>query len=160
MTNKHCYLFALEVKPMNIGDIYQELPSHCTLMHRFWSELSPELLVSKVNDFFKQIHPVVLKPHEHLLLGPKRVPVAELELTNELKELHMRLCEFLNDLGVGYTAPEWVGEGYRAHVTERENTRMEVGSQHISKAVYLVEVEVPGHDHTRFVRQKFKLREP
>lgn len=63
MTNKHCYLFALEVSPMNVGDTYEELPLHCTLMHRFWSELVPEVLADKVSVFFKQIHPVVLKPH-------------------------------------------------------------------------------------------------
>lgn len=158
MINKHCYLFALEVKPMNVGDIYEELPLHCTLMHRFWSELEPEALAEQVDDFFREIHPVILKPHEHLLLGPKQVPVSELELTSELKELHMQLYKFLNGLSVEYTAPEWVGKGYRAHVTERENARLEIGSEHISKAVYLIEVKVPGHDHKRLVRHKFDLQ--
>lgn len=72
MTTKHCYLFALEVKPMKVGDIYEELPLHCTLMHRFWSELDPEVLADKMKDFFKEIQAVILKPHERLLLGPKK----------------------------------------------------------------------------------------
>lgn len=69
----------------------------------------------------------------------------------------MRLYDYLNDLGVEYTAPEWVGKGYRAHVTERENTRLEVGSQQSSNAIYLIEVKVPGHDHKRLIRHKFEL---
>lgn len=157
MTNKHCYLFALEVKPMKVGDIYEELPLHCTLMHRFWSELTSAVLADKIKDLFKEIRPIVLKPHERLLLGPKKVPVSELELTDGLKSLHMRLYDFLNDLGVEYTAPEWVGKGYRAHVTERENAHLEVGSQQTSSAIYLIEVKVPGHDHRRLIRHKFEL---
>lgn len=142
---------------MNVGDTYEELPLHCTLMHRFWSELDHKALADKMNDFFKEIHPIILKPYERLLLGPKKVPVSELKLTDELKGLHIRLYKFLNDLGVEYTAPEWVGEGYRAHVTERENTHLEVGSQQTSSAVYLIEVKVPGHDHKRLIRHKFDL---
>lgn len=143
---------------MNVGDIYEELPLHCTLMHRFWSELDHEILADKMKDFFKEIRPIVLKTYERLLLGPKKVPVSELELSHELKDLHMRLYETLNNLGVEYTAPEWVGEGYRAHVTERENAHLEVGSQQTSNAIYLIEVKVPDHDHKRLIRHKFELR--
>lgn len=142
---------------MDVGDTYEELPLHCTLMHRFWSELDPEVLADKLSEFFKTIQPILLKPYEHLLLGPKQVPVSELELTDQFKDLHMRLYESLNDLGVEYTAPEWVGDGYRAHVTERENARLEVGTEYVSKAVYLIEVKVPGHDHKRLIRHKFEL---
>jgi len=143
---------------MQLEGIYDELPLHCTLMHRFWSELEPDILASKLDDFFKKIQPVLLKPHERLLLGPKQLPVSELELTDQLKELHAELYKHLNDLSVEYTAPEWVGEGYRAHVTERQNDRLELGDEHLSKAIYLIEVKVPGHDHKRIVRHKFDLQ--
>lgn len=159
MTNKHCYLFALEVKQMNVGDMYEELPLHCTLMHRFWSDMNAETLADKVSAFFAGIRPITLKPHERLLLGPKQVPVSELELTDEFKSLHMELYQLLNDLGVEYTAPEWVGEGYRAHVTEREGSGLEIGNEYTSSAIYLIEVKVPGYDHKRFIRHKFELKE-
>jgi hypothetical protein len=126
-------------------------------MHRFWSELESEVLADKLSEFFKTIQSVVLKPYEHLLLGPKQVPVSEIKLTDQCKELHMNLYESLNNLGVEYTAPEWVGEGYRAHVTERENARLEVGTEYVSKAVYLIEVTVPGYEHKRLIRHKFEL---
>jgi hypothetical protein len=157
MNAKRCYLFALEVQPLEVGDIHQALPLHCTLMHRFWSELSPEALADKVASYFAIISPVKLIPYEHLLLGPKQVPVAELELTDQIKSLHMGLYELLNDLNVAYTAPEWVGEGYRSHVTEKENARLEVGSTHVSNAAYLIEVEVPEHPHARLIRHKFEF---
>jgi hypothetical protein len=84
---KHCYLFALEVQPLEVGDIHQTLPLHCTLMHRFWSELSTDVLADKVSSYFATISPVKLISYERLLLGPKQVPVAELELTDQIKRL-------------------------------------------------------------------------
>jgi hypothetical protein len=157
MTHTHCYLFALEVVPMQVGDVYDELPLHCTLMHRFWLDLSPEDFTHQITSLFKQIAPIKLIAHEHLLLGPKQLPVSELTLTDELRQLHMEIYTFLNKIGVEYTAPEWVGKGYRAHITERDSVRLEVGAEHISKAVYLIEVNVPGHEHKRIIRAKFDL---
>jgi hypothetical protein len=126
-------------------------------MHRFWSDLDPDALASKVAPLFKATSPVILKSHERLLLGPKQMPVSELELTEQIGHLHMQLYAALNKLGIEYTAPEWVGSGYRAHVTERKNAHLEVGSEHTSQAAYLIEVEVPGHDHQRLIRHKFVL---
>jgi hypothetical protein len=82
MTSRHCYLFTLEVSPMKEGDVYNELPQHCTLMHRFWSEFESDELIAKVNNFFEHVAPVKLKPYEQLLLGPKQIPVSELEFTD------------------------------------------------------------------------------
>lgn len=157
MSQKHCYLFALEVAFMQVDKVYKELPLHCTLMHRFWSELSPAELADRVRPLLAHIQPVALIAEKRLLLGPKQVPVSELELTDELRDLHMELYRLLNELHVDYTAPEWVGEGYRAHVSERSNARLEVGKKQQCKAVYLIEVKVPGHDHKRFVRARLEL---
>lgn len=154
---QHCYLLALEVAPMQVDTVYDELPMHCTLIHRFWSELTPDQLAETVQLFFARRQPVTLVAEKRLLLGPKQVPVTELALTDELRYLHMQLYDFLHELQVEYTAPEWVGAGYRAHVSERPNARLEVGSTQQSSAVYLIEVKVPGHDHQRFVHARFEL---
>jgi hypothetical protein len=157
MTHKHLYLFALEVDPLDVGGIYNELPLHCTLMHRFWSELNPDELTDRVRPLFEKSQSQLLSAYERLALGPKKLIVSEVELTGALRTFHMGLYELLNGLGVEYTAAEWVGKGYRAHVTERETTRLEVGKQHLSKAAYLIEVEVPGYEHKRIIRAKFGL---
>src|SRR6266702_2204286 len=151
MYKTHCYLFALEIAPMNVGNIYDDLPLHCTLMHRFWSDLDAEELAEKVRAFFAALPPVVLTAQERLKLGPKQVTVSEIALTPEVENLHMTLYKLLNELGVEYTAPEWVGTGYRAHATERENARLEVGTSYTSSAAYLIEVNVPRHEHKRVV---------
>jgi len=157
MPPRHLYLLTLEVIPLKVGEAYDELPLHCTLMHRFWSSLSPEELTAAVHDLFDGTPPLTLNAYECKLLGPKQVAVSLLELTKELDALNMRLYELLNQLTVEYTAPEWVGKGHVFHVTERENARLEIGSKHVSKAAYLIEVEVPGYGHKRVVRARFEL---
>lgn len=69
----------------------------------------------------------------------------------------MQLYELLSSLSVEPTAPEWVAEGYKPHVAERTNGSLAVGSEHTSRAAYLIEVEVPGQDHKRLIRHKFAL---
>lgn len=108
--HKHCYLFALEVQPIEVGAVYDEPPRHCTLMRRFLSGLPHTLLADKAQVFFDGVSPVKLIPHKRLLLGLKQVPVSELVMTDELRSLHVGLYSFLNDLQVAYTDPEWVGE--------------------------------------------------
>lgn len=157
MHNRRCYLFAFEVASLEIGQLYDELPLHCTLMHRFWSVLSPEELASKVRDIFDATPPVVLEAERRELLGPKQVAVSLIKPTPALDTLNMRLFDRLNSLGVEYTEPLFVGKHHIFHVTERERSRLEISNRHISGAVYLIEVKIPGHDHARLIRHKFKL---
>jgi hypothetical protein len=150
--NQHLYLFILEVEPTKAEHTYSDLPLHCTLMHHFWSDLSPAALGHKVGPLFEQTSPPLLVSGEQLAYGPRKVVVNRIDLTRELKTLHTRLYTLLNELGVEYTAPEWVGEGYESHVTHREDgSHLAAGEQHISKAAYLVEII----DQKRAIRMKF-----
>jgi hypothetical protein len=142
---------------MQVGNVYDELPMHCTLMHRFWSELSVVELASKVKPLFEVTPSVVLATYKRTLLGPKQLAVSLLELTDELDSLNMQLYELLSELGVEYTAPQWVGKGHVFHITDRESERLEIGSKQPCNTVYLIEVKVPGHDYQRFVQAKFDL---
>lgn len=103
MTTNHCYLSALEVTPMQRGEIYDTLPLRCTLMHRFWSELNPDQISDIVRDLCSRTLQIQLNAHERLLLGPKQVAVSELQLTDDLKKLHNELYKLLNSIGVEYT---------------------------------------------------------
>lgn len=155
---KHCYLFALEIAPLSVGQVYEELPLHCTLMHRFWTDLSPEQLADHVQEIFAGMSRIDLIVEEKQRLGPKQVTASKLMPTAELIRLHMKLYETLNSLSVTYTAPEWVGEGYTPHATDRVDSQLEAGESHLSGAVYLVEVKVPGLDHKRIIRHRFDLQ--
>jgi hypothetical protein len=157
MPTRHCYLFTLAVVPLTVGTIYEELPLHCTLMHRFWSALTPKELADKVHSLFDTTPQLALTAYEHTKLGPKHMAVSLIKITKELDALNMQLYQFLNKLKVEYTAPQWVGKGHVFHVTEREDARLAVGGTHVSKAIYLIEVNVAGYEGKRIVREWFEL---
>ncbi len=154
---KRLYLFTLEVTTMVVGKTYNPLPSHLTLMSRFWSDLSPDELAEVVRPLFQQARPIELIFGEAAMLGPKQVAVHLIENTEELKSLHLRLHDLLNTTGVTYTAPQFVGNGYKPHVSRREGDQFNAGHKQMANAAYLIEVEIKGEDHLRHIRVKFDL---
>jgi len=155
--DRHLYLLALEVVPMLVGKTYNPLPSHLTLMHRFWSELSPEKLAQAIEPVFRRTQPLELLFGKTRLNGPQKARVNIVQLNPDLQNLHMQLFDLLNTLNVTYTAPEWVGKGFAPHVTERKEVEFAVGHKQITSAAYLIEVKIRGEDHLRFIRARFEL---
>lgn len=155
--NQHLYLFTLEVTPMTVGRIYNPLPSHLTLMSRFWSSLSPEELIGIVNPLFQETRSIELNFGKATVLGPKQVAVHLVESTRELKDLHSQLHDLLNTTGVTYTEPQFVGDGHKPHVSKRDGDRLNAGHKQMSNAAYLIEIEINGKDHLRLIRAKFDL---
>jgi hypothetical protein len=156
--NQRLYLFTLEVMPLNVGKIYNPLPSHLTLMSRFWSSLSPEELSQVVKPLFQRTQPMELIFGESAALGPKQIAVHLIENTDELKNLHSKLRGLLNAAGVTYTTPKYTGDGHKPHVSKRDGDQFIPGHKQMANAVYLVEVEIKGDDHLRFIRAKFDLK--
>lgn len=157
-TQKHCYLFALEIVPLTVGESYRTLPMHCTLMHRFWATQSPEELAKKAAPIFKKYTAgITFIPGKVMELGPNHTVVFELEQTDTLKLLHMELYDLLNSLGVEYTESDWVGQGYTPHASDREDSPLKQGESFTATRVNLIEVKVPGHDHMRFIREQLPL---
>lgn len=149
---KHRYLFTLEVVPLEIGSTYDTLPSHLTLMSRFWSELTTEQLADAVKPLFAQTLPIGLRFGATEALGPKKV-TAHMVTSDAESALHVALQKKLDDLHVSYEYPEFVGANHKAHVTQRQGVTFKEGSAIQSGAVYLIEV-VNGQ---RVVRARFIL---
>jgi len=158
MDTRHLYLFTLEVEPLAVGEAYKDLPLHCTLMHRFWSELGPDELAAQTAPVFAGTQPIIFTFGTKEMFGPpdRPTPVTTIEESAEHTGLHMQLYRLLNGLGVTYTAPQWTGEGHRAHVTDRAEAAVAPGTQFRSGAAYLVEV-VEGVEKTRQVRSRFEF---
>jgi hypothetical protein len=153
----HCYLFTLEVDPLEVNKAYDELLLHCTLMPRFWSKLTPDKLAASVKELFDETLPLPLIADKSAKLGPKQLPVSLLQLTSELSYLNMQLYNVLNSLGVTYESSQWVGEKHIFHVTDREHTKLAIGDTNISKTAYLIETRIPGNEHQRVVHLAFAL---
>lgn len=149
---KRRYLFTLEIVPLYVGRIYNELPSHLTLMSRFLSYLSPEELAEKVRPLFMETQPVSLSLGETIQLGPKKVIAHMVDSSGE-RRLHNNLCKLLDGIEAEYQYPDFIGHGHKPHITEREGMQFTPGSRRVSAAAYLIEVV----EKKRVVRAKLEL---
>jgi hypothetical protein len=68
-----------------------------SLVHRFWSDLSVKELGAGIGQLLAATPPVTLIFGEEEMLGPKKTAVNKIELTDQLKQLHMRVYDRLND---------------------------------------------------------------
>ncbi|MEO8105510.1 MAG: 2'-5' RNA ligase family protein [Candidatus Saccharibacteria bacterium] len=157
MVGEHCYFFTLEVTPMKVGDRYSAMPLHCTLMPKFFSNLSADALSDQVNVVFHRTTPLRLRPTERAAFGPQRVMATLIKPTPAVLKLHAALYLFLNQLGVRYTESDWVGPGYRPHVSDQSNSALPLNRTLPTRAVYLIEVEHPLNGKRRFIRSKISL---
>ncbi|MDB5176039.1 MAG: hypothetical protein JWM81_897 [Candidatus Saccharibacteria bacterium] len=153
------YLFTLEVTPLNVGKAYASLPLYCTLMYRFHSPLSAQELIAAVEPLFARTKPLLLEAGEHQAFGPRQVLVTMLRPSPVLLLLHNALYTALNDLGVTYAEAEWVGSGYKPHVSDQSGKSFAKLSPHMSTAIYLIEAQFPLEGNQRYIRAKFQLAE-
>ena len=151
------YLLALEVAPMTVGQAYEQLPMHCTIMHRFHSALTAADLALALEPIIAASEPIVLQPTGHMAFGPRQQLVTKIELSAALLSLHMKLYEKLNELGVQYTETDWVGDGYTPHVTDKHGKRLNAKEPTVSRAVYLISVEHPLVGNKRLVTSKLSF---
>ncbi|SFH05099.1 hypothetical protein SAMN05421678_111111 [Actinopolymorpha cephalotaxi] len=86
------------------------------------------------------------------LFGPhKDIPVSVLAPTPGLLALHSRLLGVLTEAGACFEKAEYVGSGYRPHVTITPQRRLQRGEVVVVGSVSLVDLE-PGEDtHQRGV---------
>jgi len=148
----HLYLLALEIEPLEMGGVYDELPSHLTLMSRFLSDLVPEKLSDTIRPVLENSDVVELTFGSTITLGPKKV-TAHMVNSSDEKLLHKRLQVALDEVGVTFQYPQFIGSNHKAHVTKRDGKGFPPGSYLISSAVYLIEVI----DGQRIIRSRFNL---
>lgn len=156
--DKHLYLFTLEVVPLSVGTVYNPLPSHLTLVCRYWSTLSPQAIAESVAPIFQQTQALELIFSEAAKIGPKHTDVHLVEHDEDIRQLHERLCSSLDAVGVEYTLPQFIRNGFKPHVSQREGDGFLPGHIQMIDAAYLIEVEIRGDQHLRFVRSKFDLQ--
>jgi len=148
----HLYLLTLEIEPLEIGRVYDELPSHLTLMSRFLSGLDPKELSDIIRPVIEPAGNIALTFGPTIEFGPKKVTAHMVENSDE-KLLHKRLQGALEEADVIFQYPQFIGSNHKAHVTQRDGKDFPPGSQLTSSAVYLIEVV----DGQRIVRSRFNL---
>lgn len=112
------FLVAFEVEPVVMGRVYETLPLHCTLMHWFRTKLDHHAIKHVVGLVCYTNGPLFLHAGGIENFGPqKTIPVSVIRETRDLMALHTKIHQVLLDLSVTFVEPQYVGEGYRPHVT-------------------------------------------
>lgn len=155
--NRRLYILTLELSPLNVGEMYNPLPSHLTLVSRFWTSLTPEELAKLVKPVFERINKITLLFGETAFLGPQKKEVSLISLNDELRQLHAKLFKLLRSINVEFTNPHWVGGGFKPHITKRNNVDFPIGYKQTTESAYLIEIEIKNNKHFRFVRDKFNF---
>lgn len=162
----HAYLIILEVTPLKIGSTYDMLPLHCTLVHWFWLDQSPEEAAKRLTIASGNIAPIALRAGaEQVFTGKSKngelVPVIvnDIELTSELRSLHEQACSVLEDMDVRYSEPQYVHDGFHPHVTHQKDGQLLPGEMRKSTKLYLVEAAAPEYGNERVVRASVELME-
>ena len=138
MNSLRLYLFTLEITPLIVGNTYDPLPSHLTLMSRFWSYLNPEEISEAVKPLFMRTEPILLTFTNKTLLGLKRTPVHLINQTKELRNLHMQLLELLNAIDVTYTNQQFTGDNHKPHVSVRKDDHFASSHKQMANSAYLI----------------------
>jgi len=153
----HLYLFTLEITQLEVGATYNTLPSHLTLISRFYSHEPPTSIVDRVSGLFNETRCIELIFEQTTRIGPKHTSVHLIQPNTALRKLHTQLSSILDGIGVDYSQPEYINEGWKPHVSERKNDGFASGFSHVTKAAYLIEVFKEGESHLRNVQNRFNL---
>lgn len=146
MTNVHEYVVVLPIAAMTRGSIYPEevqLPLHCTVMRWFQLPLSVEGLVAGVQYAARTTvrkKGIELRSSSHAWFGLHgNVSVHLLAHNGALEGLHTRLMVFLIQQGAQFHSLDWIGAGYRPHVTDVGGQSFVPGSTHFTDRFTIIE---------------------
>lgn len=139
------YLIVLPIDPMPEGTSYrcgESLPLHCTVMHWFKRDVGCDkdrfhndiLFITNTSQTIELISEV------SALFGPASdVPVYVLQRNVDLLLLHTRLFKFLAEVHSLPDRLDWIGAGYRPHVTTCNGRSFTPGTTHKAESLVLIE---------------------
>ena len=123
----------------------------------FTSTLPTETLDDSIGHLADAASGLELRVTGEAVYGPPDVVVGEIELSSQLKTLHMELFNLLNNFQVAYDKPQFVGAGYSPHVSHQGSVNPSAGDVLNCKSMFLVSTEGSSHKGPRTVIGKYAL---
>lgn len=148
------YVVVAPLSPMAVGDrfITREWPLHVTLVQVFASDASPGGIVMRLDAVAAVASPITVVAGDDERFGPSRtIAVTVVEPSLELDRLHAACVAALEELAPVYENPEYMGDGYRPHVTVKRHQRVSAGDLLTLQQIALVDMEPGQHDGGREV---------
>jgi hypothetical protein len=143
----------LPLDPLHDGDGFslRDWPLHLTVAPTFTRIDLPAVV--------RAITPVLLAQRSfRLRVGQdegfgrsQKIPVSVVEPSAELTDLHVALLDALRLAGADFDDPEFIGNGYRAHVTMTRRARVSAGDQLTLHQAAIVDMAPEGDQRLRRV---------
>jgi hypothetical protein len=126
--NKYGIATLLEDCPAGYEFIEDNTPLHLTYVDAFEIELAPSEFINKMQHYFHDQPKFSVMPIADELYGPdKDIPVTVMELNSALKELHDQLIKYLESEKAIFINPQFVGDGYKPHISIYGLRRVAIG---------------------------------
>lgn len=144
----------LPLAPLATGDGFplKTWPLHVTVAPTFCTDADIPAVAAAIAPVVAGGSAVSVTAEGYEGFGPSgRVPVTVLERSAELWTLHAGLVEALQAVDAQFDDPEYVGAGYRAHVTITADARMTPGQVSLLEQAAIVDMEPVGAQRLRNV---------
>lgn len=148
-TQKYTIVCFLSPEDIPIEFSASDWPLHATILDTFKTDWSVEDLLRAIKQAVANTTPFNITLIEGAMLGPdKDVPVKLLEQDAHILDLHSTLLELTKPGSFVFNTPEFVGEGFLPHVTDRLDSQVDVGKTYTFASVSLVDM-FPNEDPYR-----------
>lgn len=140
------YVVVAPLVPMAAGDrfITREWPLHVTIVQVFASDATPTQVGVRLAEVAAGVSPLTVTAGVDEDFGPSHtIAVTVIEPTAELDALHAACAAGLDELAPVYENPEYMGTGFRPHVTVKRAQRVAAGDVLDLRQLALVDME-PG----------------
>ncbi len=153
----------LPVRPLEAGDGFalRDWPLHVTVAPTFVVALDLATVVGAISPLLESQPALTVRAGPDEGFGPSLdIPVTVIEPSAELTALHARLIAALRGVGAEFDDPEFIGDGYRAHVTVRRADRLCPGDSVELAQATIVDMAPQGDARLRRVVWAMALRRP
>lgn len=154
------YVVVAPLTPMAVGDrfITREWPLHVTLVQVFTSEAGLAEIGLRLAAVANGSPAITVVAGDDENFGPSQtIPVTVIEPSVALDELHAACVAAIEELGPVYENPEFMGSGYRPHVTVKRQRRVLAGDVAELRQIAVVDMEPGQRDGGRGVLAVFAL---
>ena len=144
----------LPLQPLAVGDGFSlsDWPLHVTVAPTFVVTVDLSAVAGVISpELRRQPGLGVRVGHDEGFGRSGKIPVSVLEPAPALADLHSRLVAALTELGAVFDDPEFVGAGYRAHITMTPAARSQPGDELTLTQAAIVDMEPEGDRRLRRV---------
>lgn len=144
----------LPLRPLQVGDSFTlaRWPLHLTVVPTFVAEGNLEAVVAIIKPLLQGGPPLELRVGADEGFGrAQRIPVSLIEPTTELNALHRGLIAVLTARGAVFDDLDFIGSGYRPHITVTKLDRVQPGDLLRLEQATIVDMEPIGLQRLREV---------